>query len=66
MTAVILRIVMAFGVWLLSWILVVPLLLLAAVIALRDMTVEALRKRREKKQIAEQVEDFARELQEWR
>jgi hypothetical protein len=25
-----------------------------------------LRKRREKKQIAEQVEDFARELQEWR
>jgi hypothetical protein len=28
--------------------------------------VEALRKRREKKQIAEQVEDFARELQEWR
>jgi nitrate/nitrite transporter NarK len=66
MTAVILRIAMAFGVWLLSWILVVPLLLLAAVIALRDMTVEALRKRREKKQIAEQVEDFARELQEWR
>lgn len=70
MTAVILRIAGAFGVWLACLVLVIPLLLAAAVIALRDMAAEARKKRqdmrREEARIAEQVRDFARELQEWR
>jgi uncharacterized membrane protein len=69
-TAVIFRIAGAFGVWLLCWILVVPLVLAATVMAVKDMAVEARRKRRERKReearIAEQVRDFARELQQWR
>lgn len=66
----ILRLATAFGVWLACLVTVIPLLLVASVIAVWEMAAEARRKRRERKrkeaEIAEQVRDFARELQEWR
>jgi len=65
MTAVLLRIAGPFG----TWILTLALLPVAGVFALRDMAVEAWRKRRQRKreeaQTAGQVRDFRRELQEW-
>lgn len=52
----------AFAVWLLCLVVVIPLLLAAAVMALSDMAVEARRKQREKKRVNREIREFERDM----
>lgn len=56
----ILRIAAAFGFWLACLVIVIPLLLAATVIALRDMAVEAWKRRRDRRRTDREIREYER------